>query len=399
MDVSKDTLVTMSANLSSKTKTTVSSQALDQRLNEKAVKFLKEIFTRLLNSVPFTNSNIPTIWDEHFNRIRIVDSTAFQVPEIYKSVYPGSGGSSQPSGIKIQLEYELKSGNFMHIDVGPGSGNDNTFGSKIKDTFKAGDLSLRDLGYFNFKDFEDMENKKSFYVSRLKPNIAVYVKNENVEYLKNGQPRKSSVYKRLFLKDVASKMQEGQIKEIPDAFVGRTEKRKVRLIIYKLTKSQFKERKEKVFRNAKKKGIKKSATTIDLMGITIYMTNISNDILTTKQIHDIYSLRWQIELIFKIWKSIFHISSVKPVKIERFKCQLYGKLILLVLSSIVMFKMRSELLKKKKFETSEIKTAQIVHEYVQELYFSFMTPSSNFKVLTRIYNCICKIVKWAEIAP
>nr|WP_242951480.1 transposase [Clostridium kluyveri] len=133
-----------------------------------------------------------------------------------------------------------------------------------------------------------------------------------------------------------------------------------------------------------------SANTIDLIGITIYMTNISNDILITKQIHDIYSLRWQIELIFKIWKSIFHISSVKPVKIERFKCQLYGKLILLVLSSIVMFKMRSELLKKKKFETSEIKTAQIVHEYVQELYFNFMTPSSNFKVLTRIYNCICK---------
>ncbi len=54
-----------------------------------------------------------------------------------------------------------------------------------------------------------------------------------------------------------------------------------------------------------------------------------------------------------------------------------------------MFKMRSELLKKK-FETSEIKTAEIVHEYVQELYFRFMTPSNNLKVLTRIYNCIYK---------
>lgn len=232
LDVSKDTLVTMSANLSSKTKATVSSQAIDQRLNDKAIEFLKEIFTRLLSSVTLTNSNIPTIWDLHFNRIRIVDSTAFQVPEIYKSVYSGSGGSSQPSGLKIQLEYELKSGNFIHIDVGPGSGNDNTFGSKIKDTFKAGDLSLRDLGYFNFKDFEDMENKKSFYVSRLKANIAVYVKNENVEYLKNGQPRKSTIYKRVFLKDVANQMQEGEIKEIPDVFVGRTEKRKVRLVIY-----------------------------------------------------------------------------------------------------------------------------------------------------------------------
>jgi hypothetical protein len=390
LDVSKDTLITMSANLSSKTKTTVSSQAIDQRLNDKGIEFLKEIFTRLLSSVTLTNSNIPTIWDSHFNRIRIVDSTAFQVPEIYKSIYPGSGGSSQPSGLKIQLEYELKSGNFMHIDVGPGSGNDNTFGSKIKDTFKAGDLSLRDLGYFNFKDFEDMENKKSFYVSRLKPNIAVYVKNENVEYLKNGQPRKSTIYKRLILKDAANGMQKGETKEISDAFVGRIEKRKVRLVIYKLTKNQFKERKEKVFKNAKKKGIKKSDNTIDLMGITMYITNIPKDILLTEQIHDIYSLRWQVELIFKIWKSIFHIASVKPVKIERFKCQLYGKLILLVLSSIVMFKMRSELLKKKKFETSEIKTAEIVNEYVEEIYFSFITPSNNLKVLIRIYNCICK---------
>lgn len=55
-----------------------------------------------------------------------------------------------------------------------------------------------------------------------------------------------------------------------------------------------------------------------------------------------------------------------------------------------MFKMRSELLKKKKFETSEIKTAEIVNEYVEEIYFSFITPSNNLKVLIRIYNCICK---------
>lgn len=211
-----------------------------------------------------------------------------------------------------------------------------------------------------------------------------------MEYLKNGQPRKSTIYKRVFLKDVANEMEEGELKEIPNVFVGRTEKRKVRLVIYRLTKDQLKERKEKVFKNAKKKGIKKSANTISLMGITIYITNISNDILFTKQIHEIYSLRWQIELIFKIWKSIFHISNVKPVRIERFKCQLYGKLILLVLSSIVIFKMRSELLKKKTFEASEIKTAEIVHKYVEELYFSFMTPSNNSKVLIRIYNCICK---------
>lgn len=46
---------------------------------------------------------------------------------------------------------------------------------------------------------------------------------------------------------------------------------------------------------------------------------------------------WQIEIMFKIWKSIFNIDNVKNVKIERFKCFLYGRLIALLLSSSIVF--------------------------------------------------------------
>lgn len=59
--------------------------------------------------------------------------------------------------------------------------------------------------------------------------------------------------------------------------------------------------------------------------------------LSTQQIHDVYSLLWQIEIMFKIWKSIFNIDNVKNVKIERFKCFLYGRLIALLLSSSIVF--------------------------------------------------------------
>ncbi|GCD13229.1 hypothetical protein Ctaglu_48520 [Clostridium tagluense] len=47
------------------------------------------------------NTRIPSMWDKYFKRIRILDSTAFQVLESYKNIYPGSGGSSQSSGVKI----------------------------------------------------------------------------------------------------------------------------------------------------------------------------------------------------------------------------------------------------------------------------------------------------------
>lgn len=91
LDVSKNTLVSMTANLSSEIDISVSIQAIHELLNDKAVSFLQEIFTRLLNNIALSDSKISTAWDEHFDRIRIVDSTAFQVPEIYINENKGSG--------------------------------------------------------------------------------------------------------------------------------------------------------------------------------------------------------------------------------------------------------------------------------------------------------------------
>ena len=122
---------------------------------------------------------------------------------------------------KIQLEYELKSGNLVNIEIGAGSGNDNTFGSRIRDTLKAGDLILKDLGYFSFEDFLDVEKREAFYISRLKPNIAVYIENDNIEYYKNGVLRKSSLFKRIYISDIMKQMIAGERYEIKNVYVGK----------------------------------------------------------------------------------------------------------------------------------------------------------------------------------
>ena len=311
--------------------------------------------------------------------------------ESYKDIYPGSGGCSQPSGVKIQLEYELKSGNLINVEVGAGSASDNIFGSKIRDTIKAGDLILRDLGYFSFEDFLDLEKREAFYVSRLKPNIAVYVENNNIEYYKNGTPRKSSLFKRIYISDIMKQMSNGERYEIKDVYVGKDKTLKTRLILYKLTKEQLKKRSEKCEKNAKKKGIEKSDNTIELLGISIYITNIEESVLSAEQVHEFYSLRWQVEIIFKTWKSIFHLHGVKQVKIERFECQLYGKLILLLISSTVMFKMRTLVFDNKELEASEIKVSEIVHEYIERLYLELIRfPGEVFKTLKSVFENVVK---------
>ena len=52
--------------------------------------------------------------------------------------------------------------------------------------------------------------------------------------------------------------------------------------------------------------------------------------MPASEIHELYRLRWQIELLFKTWKSDLEVDKMKKVKIERWLCHFY-------LQSIVLY--------------------------------------------------------------
>lgn len=65
-----------------------------------------------------------------------------------------------------------------------------------------------------------------------------------------------------------------------------------------------------------KKGITFSEKSKRLTSINIYVSNTPEKIVPMEQIHDFYSLRWQIEIIFKTWKSLFQIHHWQTIKQE-----------------------------------------------------------------------------------
>lgn len=65
---------------------------------------------------------------------------------------------------------------------------------------------------------------------------------------------------------------------------------------------------------------------------SIFITNVPRDILSIAQIQRTYKLRWQIEIIFKTWKSHLSIHKVKYIKKERLECQLLAKFIWILLN-------------------------------------------------------------------
>ncbi len=67
--------------------------------------------------------------------------------------------------------------------------------------------------------------------------------------------------------------------------------------------------------------------------------------------------------MFKVWKSIFNIATVKNIKIERFKCFLYGRLLSLLLASQIVFISKDIIHEEYNKEVSILKSFSSVNEY------------------------------------
>jgi hypothetical protein len=219
-NLASTSLTQLCSELEAATGISMSAEGLNQRLNEHAITFLRQLFARLLKAELSSSSTIPSEYRDHFLRIRILDSTTFQVPDSLTEHYPGAGGCGHTAGVKIQLEYDLHSGQFLNLDVGAGKKNDKTFGTTCLSTLRPGDLCIRDLGYFSLEDLDQMDQRGTYYVSRLKLNNRIYQKNPEPEFFRDGTIKKQTEYLPLDLEEIMNEMQPGETVEIRDLALG-----------------------------------------------------------------------------------------------------------------------------------------------------------------------------------
>ncbi|MED2800077.1 IS4 family transposase, partial [Bacillus thuringiensis] len=390
-NIATTSLAQLSSCLESSTEVLISPEGLNQRFNTSAVQFLQHILTNLLNKKLTSSMPLSSPYTSVFKRIRTLDSTAFQLPDIFSTIYPGAGGCSHTAGMKIQLEYDLLSGQFLHIHTGPGKQHDRTYGSLCVPTVTPNDLCIRDLGYFHLKDLQHIQDKKAYYISRIKSNTRIYQKNLTPDYFQDGRIKKGTEYIQIDMEVLMNSLQPGQTYEISDAYIGKDKKLFTRVIIYRLTEKQLRERKKKQVYTEKKKGITYSEKSKRLTGMNIYVTNTPLEWVPMEQIHDFYSLRWQIEIIFKTWKSLFQIHDWHNIKRERLECHIYGKLIAIFLCSSTMFKMRQLILRKKKRELSEYKAIGMIQDHLYILYQAIQQNTREItKILIRLFHLLQK---------
>lgn len=363
----------------------LSKQALDKRFNKHSVEFMKEIFVKFLYYQNNTLTNLERTLRTYFDRVIINDSTSFVLPKEFKKKFSGSGGVASPS-LKVQLQYELLTGSFMNIDIFSGIKNDVDYLKTMKKYKNNKDLKLADLGYFKIDYLKRLDKSGTSFISKVKSNTSLYMKNPNPEKYKVGTIKKSSKYIKIDIIKLAEPLAAGETIELNDIYIGSKKELKSRLIITKLTEENKSKRIFNHIEGIKKKRLTLNQRRLDFNSINAYITNVSSDIITINQVHELYSLRWQIEIIFKVWKSIFKINQVKKVKLERFMCFLYGRLIALLLSSTIVFTSKSIILEEDKKEISELKAFGNLIQYFPK--FSFEIFKGEFYISRILKNIL-----------
>jgi hypothetical protein len=292
---------------------TISKQGVDNRFNPEAVLFLKSILDRLMEQ----QLNIISGSDKEyrFTACRLKDSTRFRLPDSYSSVYKGHGGATNTkSMISIQYEYDLLTGNYMDLQLTSGCRNDQRDSNESVDSINEGELLIRDLGYITTTYLSKVSEKKAFFLNRYPTQMNVYdVNDEN---------------KQIDFEKIHKKLKRYNLPYIElDVLLGKEAQIPCRLVVSLCEEMTAKKRLKKTTKNTKSTGNKVSRETKIKSKLNMYITNAPVEMIDTKDIYQIYTLRWQIELIFKAWKSICSIDKIKEVKLPRFECILLSGMI------------------------------------------------------------------------
>jgi len=307
----------------------VSKQGIDKKFNEHTLFFLRNLVEKQL-SVEL-DLQIDAGWLSSFNRVTIKDGTRFNLPEEYKDYFPGSGGCGSSAGACLQFEFDLKSGHVTDLDLTASIRPDVKDAVEVLDNVSKGDLVIRDLGYYAFESFFNIAQNGAFFISRLRPKTNVF-------------EMKEEHFNKLDFKAIYHMMKEGQLSRIyKDVFIGSEEKIPVRLVIELMPDDVYEERMRKVNKYNKKKGYQTSEDHKFLAHFNLFITNVEKDVLPDQVISSLYRMRWQIELIFKIWKSVFGIHHICKMKYQRWLCLLYFKLLIMIVNWNVIMVQRNYL--------------------------------------------------------
>jgi DDE family transposase len=285
----------------------ITPEALQQRMTERAVAFLRDLLQTAFAQLHTGD----TVCDDglfvSFGRVHIGDSTGFGLPASLKEQFPGAGGSGSKAGAKIQLVWEYKSHTFDHLALVPWNVPDNKYVDTVVELARPHSLFVFDLGYFKLTAFARIAAAQAYFLSRLNHQATL----EEVV----GGRRQPLDLPRSLAHEPRALLEKAVV-------VGARERVAARLIAVRMPEAIVNDRRRQARAVAKKRGYTPSQAHLTLLAWNFFITNVPATVWPPQTVCVAYSLRWQVELVFKAWKSHLHLATLTTTTKQSTLCYL-----------------------------------------------------------------------------
>lgn len=343
----KNALRNWSSHLGFETRTTVTKQSLNERLNADCIEMARSALSSILNykikkQLP-VGPKKPKSLTAPFNRVMIRDSTTQLLPDHLNGAFPGNYSHGEQKAVaRIQSLFNFTEEKWEDFQISAYTDNDQKAAACIAGFLEPNDLLLQDLGYFTLK-----------WIGQVTENQYLITKWDNRTDLYTVQGGRIDLLKLL----KGKKQMDLPVK------IGSKKRLPMRLVVRKLPKGQASKRVREAKKNRHAKA-NHSTRYLRLLRYEIYLTNIDREMMGGKQIAKLYGLRWYIETLFKSWKSYLNFKKVfqnERMHLYRVLFIIYANLIQIVFLSNIVFRfIKSEIIGA---QLSVLKCMDVANDY------------------------------------
>lgn len=254
-----------------------------------------------------------------YTTVKALDSSEIALNSKLKNKFKGPGGEKNAeSCLKILAVFELRFFTFEYFKITDRTEPDSVLGKQLTDLVEAGAMYLMDKGFVSRNVLEEIEAKHAYYIAPLPASNNVY-------------SSKTSDVISLPLRITKSLKKHGYFDEI--IFISKS-KKPVRCIAYQLSEKSTKKRIEGYLKKCRKQRIAPTEEGLTAQGLVILITNDLS--IKPEIVSCLYSLRWQIELVFKTWKSQMNMDHCLGTNSNRIYVLICSRLIAATILSLAL---------------------------------------------------------------
>src|SRR5258706_6077263 len=353
----------------------ISAQGLDQRLGQRAAECLRQVLDQAVQQLVQADKVPLAVW-ARFSGVYVQDSTTVAWPAALAEIWPGCGGGQTPgdgaAALKVQVQWELQGGQLSGLELQAGRDADRTAGEWLAD-LPAGALALADLGYFNLERLAAQAANGSYWLTRVQAGTVLVAA--------DGQHWAFSAWLATqTVSEVDCPIGLGAEQQLP-----------CRLLARRGAPAVAAERRRQLRAEARRRGQAGSGERLKLADWTGFVHHVPAEWFTLAPAWVLARVRWQIELLFKLWKSHGQIDQWRSQKPWRILCEVYAKMLGQILQHWILLASCWD-----RPDRSLVKAAQTIRKHALHLASVFRQPAGFQQALLTVQRCLahgCRLNK------